>query len=135
MSPALNVLSCVRDPIHTTASSSIEAANATRGDGANHAHQLCLAGSAATRACTRKSNASDGSIIGSSCSNACTERNSFTRNWHAPHVERCFSLSSRSRSLQLPSTSPRILFPIRLQLLPYFPLLRVYCLARCATSG
>src|SRR6267378_4245157 len=107
-------------PTQTVASSSIEAANATRGDGVNQAHQLCFAGSAATRARTRKSNAADGSIIGSSSSNACTERNSFTRNWHGAHVERCVSISSRSPSFRRPSTYPRILFSIRLQLITSF---------------
>src|SRR5712691_8697769 len=107
-------------PIHNVPSSSIEAANATRGDGMNPAHQLGFAGSAATRARTRTSNASDGSIIGSSSSNACTERNSVTRNWHGAHVERCFSISSLSLSFRRPSTYPRILFSIRLQLITSF---------------
>src|SRR6266404_6912348 len=107
-------------PTHTIASASIEAANATRGDSVNHAHQLCFAGSAATRARTRTSNAAEGSIIGSSSSSACTDRNSFTRNWHAAHVERCFSISSRSSSFRRPSTYPKILFSIRLQLMTSF---------------
>ena len=38
----------------------MDAAKAKRGETASHDHQPCFAGSAATRACTRKSNASDG---------------------------------------------------------------------------
>src|SRR5216684_9282152 len=120
MSAALNELLGGREPSHTIASSSIDAANATLGDGANHAHQPCFAGSAATRACTRKSNAADGSILGNSSSSTFTVRNSFTRTWHAAHVERCFSISSRSPSFRRPSTYPRVLFSIRLQLITSF---------------
>src|SRR6266478_2750014 len=121
MSAALNELSAGREPSHTVASNSIDAANATLGDGANHAHQLCFAGSAATRACMRTSNAADGSIIGSSSSSTFTARNSFTCTRHAAHVERCFSISSRSPSFRRPSTYPKTLFSIRLQLITSFP--------------
>src|SRR5260370_38480261 len=103
---ALSEGSGALEPSHIIASTSIDAANATLGDGANHAHQLCLAGSAATRAHTRTSNAADGSIIGTSSSNTFTARNSFTRNWHTAHVERCFSISSYSPSFRRPSTYP-----------------------------
>ena len=48
MSAALNGLSGGREPSHTVASNSIEAASTARGVGANHAHQLCFIGSAAT---------------------------------------------------------------------------------------
>src|SRR5260370_22712431 len=132
MSPALRFTSGDRDPIPTVANSSIDATNSTLGEGANHAHQLCFAGSAATRACTRTSNAADGSIIGSSSSSACTERNSFTRNWHAAQVASCFSISSRSLSFRRPSTYPKILFSIRLQLITSFPSapLLLLCLLR-----
>src|SRR5260370_429930 len=88
---------------------------------ATHAHQLCFTGSAATRARTRTSNAADGSIIGNSSSNTFTARNSFTRNWHAAHVPRCFSISSRSPSFRRPSTYPIIFFSIRPQLMSSFP--------------
>src|SRR5712664_1072711 len=121
MSPALNVFSGFRDPSHTIASSSIDAANATLGDGANHSHQPCFAGSAATRACTRKSNAADGSILGNSSSSTFTARNSFTCTRHAAHVSRCFSISSRSPSFRRPSTYPMIFFSIRVQLMTSFP--------------
>src|SRR5258707_1962640 len=121
MSPALNGSFGMRDPTHAIATASIAAANATLGDGANHAHQLCFAGSAATRACTRKSNASDGSILGNSSSSTFTARNSFTRTRHAAHVERCLSISSRSPSFRRPSTYPMIFFSIRLQLMTSFP--------------
>src|ERR1700721_4331445 len=107
-------------PIHTVASKSSEAANATRGDGVNHAHQPCFTGSAATRARTRTSNAGDGSISGSSSKNPDTARNSFTRSWHAPHAERCFSISSRSLSFKRPSTYAKILFSIFVQLITAF---------------
>src|SRR5258708_799505 len=132
MSAALNELLGGREPSHTVASSSIDAANATLGDGANHAHQLCFAGSAATSACTRKSNASDGSIIGSSSSSTFTVRNSFTRTRHAAHVARCFSTSRRSPSFRRPSTYPKILLSIRLQLMTSFPSgpLLLLCLLR-----
>src|ERR1700719_4367098 len=125
-----------REPSHIIASTSIDVANATLGEGANHAHQLCLVGSAATRAHTRTSNAADGSIIGTSSSNTSTARNSFTRNWHAAHVERCFSTSSRSPSFRRPSTYPIILFSMRPQLitvLPFWP--NLYDFPCCATRG
>src|SRR4029077_18306077 len=65
---------------------------------------------------------------GSSSSNPVTARNSFTRNWHAPHAARCFSISSRSLSFKRPSTYAKILFSIRLQLITAFLLYpRVYC--------
>src|SRR5690349_7880133 len=110
-----------RVPTQTVARTSIAAAIATRGAGINHAHQLCFTGSAATRACTRKSNAGEGSIIGSSSSKPLTARNSFTRRRHAAHAATCFSTSSRSLSFKRPSTYPRILFSIRLQLMTFFP--------------
>src|SRR5437588_11245017 len=136
MSVALNELSVGREPSHTVANTSLDATNATRGDGANHAHQLCLVGSAATRACTRTSNAADGSVIGSSSSNTFTARNSFARNWHAAHVERCFPTSSRSPSVRRPSTYPIIFLSIRPQLMTSFPSwTNLYCLACCATRG
>src|SRR5260370_7790569 len=121
------------DPSHTVDSSSIDAENATLGDGANHVHQLCFAGSAATRACRRTSKAADGSIVGSSSSNTFTARNSFTRTRHAAHVTRCFSISRRSPSFRRPSTYPKILLSIRLQLMTSFPSWpNLYRLACCA---
>src|SRR5256885_11037050 len=102
--------------------------NATLGEDANHAHQSCFAGSAATRACVRASNAADGSIIGNSSSNTCTARNSFTRNWHTAHVERCFSISSRSPSFRRPSIYPKILLSIRPQLMTVLPFLAQFLL-------
>src|SRR5271163_270619 len=117
----------VFQPSHTVASSSIDAANATRGDGANHAHQLCFAGSAATLARTRTSNAADGSITGSSSSKLPTARNSFTRKLHAAHVRRCFSISSASLCFKRPSTYGKILFSIFVQLITAFLLLPLVC--------
>src|SRR4029077_5392176 len=102
------------------ASASIDAANATRGDGASHAHQLCLTGSAATRARTRASNAGDGSIIGNSSSKPDTARNSFTRKRHVAHASRCVSISRASLAFSRPSTYPRILLSIRSQLITTF---------------
>src|SRR5260370_21544239 len=132
MSPALKSLFGMRDTTLAISNGSIAAANATLGAGMDHAHQLCFAGSAATRACTRKSKASDGSIIGSSSSKTLTARNSFTRNRHAAHVETCLSISSRSLSFRRPSTYPKILLSIRLQLISSFPSgpLLLLCLLR-----
>src|SRR5713226_5606429 len=70
---------------------------------------------------TRTSNAADGSIIGNSSSNTFTARNSFTRNWHAAHVPRCFSISRRSPSFRRPSTYPIIFFSIPPQFMTSFP--------------
>src|SRR5256885_7449271 len=102
------------------ASSSIAAANATRGDGVYHAHQLFFTGSAATRACTRRSNASDGSISGNSSVKPDTARNSFTRRRHAGHAERCFSTSCCSLAFSRPSTYGSICFSTRLQFITLF---------------
>src|SRR5712664_2938668 len=110
-----------REPIQIVASSSIDAANAARGDGANSTHQLCFTGSAATRARTRASNAPEGSICGSSSSNPETARNSFTRTRQAAHTARCASTSRCSLTFSRPSTNGIICFSIRLQLM--FPIL------------
>src|SRR5262249_53183270 len=109
-----------RDPTHTVASNNIDAANATRGDGVSHAHQLCFTGSAATRARTRASNAGDGSIIGNSSSRPDTARNSSPRSRHVAHVSRCVSPSRASLAFSRPSTYPRILLSIRSQLITTF---------------
>src|SRR5216683_648428 len=108
---------CVRYPIHSIASSSIDAANAMRGDGRIHALQLCFTGSAATRARTRTSNAGVGSTIGSSPSKSLTERNSFTRTRQIAHAAKCFSASARSLSFSRPSMYARIRLSIRSQLI------------------
>src|SRR5216683_3091000 len=116
-----------REPIQIVASSSIDAANAARGDGANTAHQLCFTGSAATRARTRASNAPEGSICGSSSSNPETARNSFTRTRQAAHPARCASTSRCSLTFSRPSTNGNICFSIRLQLiLPILPFLKLF---------
>src|SRR5271168_4220313 len=111
------------------AKSSKEAANATRGDGANDAHQLCFTGSAATRARTRISNAADGSIAGSSSSRPLTARNSFTRKLQAGQAERCFSTSSASLAFKRPSTKGKILLSIFEQLITTFLLCTATSLA------
>src|SRR5260370_1446033 len=109
MSPALNVFSGFRDPIHTVASNSIDAANATLGDGANHAHQLCFTGSAATRPSAPQSTPADGSITGRPPSSACTERNSFPRTCHVAHEFR----SVHALLDELPMIEPSAAFDLR----------------------
>src|SRR6266436_3013384 len=116
-----------REPIQIVASSSIDAANAARGDGANTAHQLCFTGSAATRARTRASNAPEGSICGNSSSNPETARNSFTRTRQAAHPARCASTSRCSFTFSRPSTNGSICFSIRLQLIvPILPPIKLF---------
>src|SRR6266853_2501695 len=120
---------CVSYLTQSIANSNIDAANAIRGDGRIHAHQLCFTGSAATRARTRTSNAGVGSTIGSSPSKSLTERNSFTRTRQIAHAAKCFSASARSLSFSRPSMYARIRLSIRSQLIAPILLTQYQCFA------
>jgi hypothetical protein len=91
------------DANHTESTSKQETANANRGEGTIHLHELRAGTSAATRARTAASNDADGAMGGSSSSTPHSARYSAARCAQAPQASRCASTSRRSAALAFPS--------------------------------